>query len=95
MQHPDDQATDAAIEVTIFDLLSRRKDGATICPSDVARVLVADGGPWRGLMPRVRHVAQGLAESGRLRVTRDGVEVDAESRGGPIRLGRPIRQDTD
>jgi hypothetical protein len=95
MPHPVFEVTDSAIEDKIFELLSARKDSATICPSDVARALVVDGEKWRALMPRVRQVAQGLAERGRLRVTRGGVEVDAESRGGPIRLGRPIKRDGD
>ena len=81
--------TPAAIEERIFGLLAARQDGATICPSEVARALVPDGGPWRALMPQVRQVAQGLARGQRLRVTRGGVDVDATSPGGPIRLGRP------
>ena len=39
-------------------------------------------------MPAVRRVAARLVEAGRLRVTRDGSDVDAEAPGGPIRLGR-------
>jgi Protein of unknown function (DUF3253) len=84
-----DQLTEAAIEEKIFDLLSARREGATICPSEVARALQADGDRWRALMPRVRQVAHGLAQDKRLAVTRGGLEVDATSRGGPIRLGRP------
>jgi hypothetical protein len=95
MPHPVFEVTDSAIEDKIFELLATRKEDATICPSDVARALDMASGQWRGLMPRVRHVAKGLAERGRLRVTRGGVEVDAESRGGPIRLGRPIKRDGD
>ncbi|WP_200932603.1 DUF3253 domain-containing protein [Pseudorhodoferax sp. Leaf267] len=80
--------TPAAIEAQIFALLATRRDGATICPSEVARALVPPGGPWRALMPQVRQVAQSLAAHQRLRVTRRGVPVDATSPGGPIRLGR-------
>lgn len=82
---------DAAIEATIFALLAARREGATICPSEVARALVPEGEAWREGMPRVRAVAQGLAESGRLVVTRRRVPVDATSGGGPIRLGRPLK----
>lgn len=85
-----DPVTQGAIEDKIFDLLTQRKRGATICPSEVARALMPDGGRWLGLMPRIRAVAQGLARDHRLSVTRGGVEVDAMSRGGPIRLGRPM-----
>lgn len=42
---------------------------------------------WRALMPLIRDVAGELAQAGRLKVTRAGVEVDATSSGGPIRLG--------
>ncbi len=80
----------ATIEATLFALLAARRAGATLCPSEVARAVAADGESWRELMPRVREVAQGLARSGRLRVTRGGVEVDATIPGGPIRLGRPV-----
>jgi hypothetical protein len=91
--HPDaEQTTQAAIEDTVFGLLATRHDGATICPSEVARALVAHEGRWRELMPQVRQVAQRLAEEHRLDVTRGGVQVDATSRGGPIRLGRPVKR---
>jgi hypothetical protein len=80
--------SDTAIEVTIFELLDARADGATICPSEVARALITGGDDWRGAMPQVRAVARQLASAQRLEVTRRGVEVDATSRGGPIRLGR-------
>lgn len=80
--------TQTAIEEKIFGLLETRRDGATICPSEVARALVSEHGPWRELMPLVRQVAQDLARCNRLTVTRGGVQVDATSRGGPIRLGR-------
>ena len=79
---------DSAITETLFSLLAARAPAATVCPSDVARALAPEDEAWRALMPQVRRVAAGLAAEGRLRVTRGGVEVDAESRGGPIRLGR-------
>jgi len=78
-----------AIEAEVFALLDKRKPGATICPSEVARSLEGDAGPWRELMPQVRAVAQELAQAQRVRVTRGGVAVDATSPGGPIRIGRP------
>ena len=82
--------TDTAIAKLLFALLEARAAKATLCPSDVARALApGDELAWRALMPDVRRVAAGLAVQGRLRVTRRGLEVDAESPGGPIRLGRP------
>lgn len=82
-------AGDPQIEETIFRLLAARQPGKTICPSEVARALVAEEAGWRALMPEVRRVAQGLAEAGRLRVTRGGVDVDVLKEGGAVRLGNP------
>lgn len=83
--------TPTTIEHKIFDLLAARQPGATICPSEVARALVPDGGEWRELMPQIRQVAQHLAAHQRLSVTRGGTPIDATSPGGPIRLGRPAK----
>ena len=69
-------------------LVDARADGATVCPSEVARALAGDDGPWRELMPAVRAAAADMARRGRLSVTRGGRDVDALSAGGPIRLGR-------
>lgn len=81
--------TPAAIEAKIFDMLAARDAAATLCPSEVARALATEEDPWRSWMPRVRQVAQALAQTQRLVVTRGGVPVDALARGGPIRLGLP------
>ena len=78
----------AAVQARIFSLLGERQPGATICPSEVARSFAASGDDWRERMPHIREVAQQLAAAGRLRVTRQGVPVDATAPGGPIRLGR-------
>ncbi|MCZ2495515.1 DUF3253 domain-containing protein [Xylophilus sp. Kf1] len=86
-----ESAPAAVVEAKIFELLAARKGGATICPSEVARALRADEAGWRGLMPQVREVAQSLAQAGRIIVTRGGVEVEATSRGGPVRLGLFLR----
>ncbi|WP_398491402.1 DUF3253 domain-containing protein [Variovorax sp.] len=77
------------IEDQILLLLQARRPGKSICPSEVARVLASKQSEWRELMPEVRRVARRLAESGQLVVTRDGIEVDATSPGGPIRLALP------
>ena len=82
-------ATASAIEAKIFEMLAARDPSSTLCPSEVARALAAVGGAWRPWMPRVRQVAQALAEQQRLVVTRGGVPVDALAGGGPIRLGLP------
>ncbi len=75
----------------IETLVDARVADGTVCPSEVARALAGDDGPWRPLMAAVRTAAAELAQQGRLSVTRRGKEVDALSGGGPIRLGRPRR----
>jgi len=77
------------IAAAIERVVAARADGATVCPSEVARFLAGDDARWRALMPAVRAAAAELARAGRLSVTRGGIEVDAMSPGGPIRLGRP------
>lgn len=82
---------DAEIAAMIDALIAARAPSATICPSEVARALVGDDGPWRASMPAIRQTAAAMAREGRLTVSRGGVVVDAEAGGGPIRLGRPTR----
>jgi len=43
----------------------------------------------RALMPEVRRVAAAMAAAGRPRVTQRGVDVEATTARGAIRLGRP------
>lgn len=81
------------VEAKIFELLSRRQRGSTICPSEVARALAGSEKPWRELMPCIRAVADGLVRHHRLKVTRRGVKVRATDGGGPIRLGYPDDED--
>ena len=86
MTRPD---LDSETAEAIFALLDRRRGDATICPSEVARAMHAEEPDWRAAMPHIKQVAAALASRGLLRVTRRGEEVDATSKGGPIRLGRP------
>lgn len=73
----------------ILRQLSRRAVDSSICPSQVARALQSDEGAWRELMPQVRDAAAALRDSGRLRITRGGVDVPGdELNRGAIRLVR-------
>ena len=72
--------TDDDIAAVLRGLAAERA-GRTFCPSEAARRLSDD---WRPLMARVRAVAAGLDD---LTATQGGVEVDAASARGPIRLG--------
>lgn len=89
------RVTAQAIETRIFALLNMRAHDSTLCPSEVARSLATDDGPWRTLMPQIRQVAKALADAHQLRVTRSGVEVDATDGGGPLRLGWPVGRGED
>ena len=80
---------DHVIADMIGELLSARDATSSICPSEVARALASDEAAWRALMPDVRRVAAKLASQGKLRVTRGNDIVDAQSKGGPIRLRQP------
>lgn len=77
----------ADIEAAIAALLARRAPGRTICPSEAARALDADG--WRARMDAVRAVAFAMADRGELEVTQRGEVVDGRTARGPIRLRRP------
>ncbi|UJA22008.1 DUF3253 domain-containing protein [Thermoleophilia bacterium SCSIO 60948] len=74
----------------IRDELARRRDGATICPSDAARALGGDEG-FRELMPLVRDAAREMVRDGELEVTQRGEVVDIDTARGPIRL-RPAER---
>lgn len=76
----------ADIEAAIDGLLARRAPGRTICPSEAARALDAQG--WRSRMDLVRDVAFAMADRGELEVTQRGAVVDGRTARGPIRLRR-------
>lgn len=75
---------DVALEDTIRALLSERARGATICPSEAARVVDPDG--WRGLMEPARAAARRLVDAGVVEITQSGRVVDPSSAKGPIRV---------
>jgi hypothetical protein len=82
------------IEAAIIDLLARRGVDSTICPSEAARALTAPGSAdaWRALMPRVRDVAQAMADREWLQITQRGLPVARSGlHHGAIRLRRGPR----
>ncbi|TFV86619.1 DUF3253 domain-containing protein [Blastococcus sp. CT_GayMR16] len=78
---------DARLERTIDALLDRRRDGASICPSEAARAVDPEG--WRELMPAARDAAGRLAAAGTAEVTQGGEVVDVATARGPVRVRRP------
>jgi hypothetical protein len=69
-------------------LLAKRAADATICPSEVARVLAAAAGEadWRGAMPAVHAAVDALVAEGLVRLSWKGAAMPV--REGPYRIGR-------
>jgi hypothetical protein len=76
----------AEARTATLSLLARGADGATVCPSEVARV-VAGGADWRGEMAAVHAAVDGLLAQGLVRLSWKG--SDMAVRDGPYRIGRP------
>ena len=77
---------DTALETTILSLLGARARGATICPSEAARVVDPEG--WRELMEPARAAARRLVVAGSVEITQGGRVVDPSTCKGPIRIRR-------
>jgi Protein of unknown function (DUF3253) len=78
--------TEPALEQAVLDLLARRAEGATVCPSEAARSV--GGVDWRPLMEPARQAAARLVERGEVDVTQGGEVVDPATARGPIRIRR-------
>jgi hypothetical protein len=68
-------------------LLGRCAPGATVCPSEVARVIAAAAGreDWRGEMAGVHAAVDALVAEGMVRLSWKGVAMAV--REGPYRIG--------
>lgn len=73
----------------ILSLVAARK-GKTICPTEAARLVGADG--WRRVLPLIRQTAVHLARSGQISIYRHNKPVDPTSFRGVYRLGPPAPQ---
>jgi len=83
-----DEIPPADPRATTLALLARRAEGATVCPSEVARALAAASGTedWRGEMAAVHEAVDALAAEGAVRLSWKG---EARAVGaGPYRIGR-------
>ena len=70
---------------SILALLRARREGATICPSEVARAL--EPSRWRALMPRVREVAATMAAAGEVELRQRGRALSPfDEVRGPLRI---------
>lgn len=82
-EEPSDEGLRDRLAATIRTLL-RHRDTGTICPSDAARVVGADG--WRAVVPTAREVVRTL-EGQDMVVARQGDErVDVREARGPVRI---------
>lgn len=79
------RTVDRRLGDTILDLLDARSRGATICPSEAAKVVGGD--EWRPLMEPARAAARRLTAEGRTVITQHGRRVDPSTAKGPIRIG--------
>lgn len=75
---------DERLSAEIIRLLTERAAGATICPSEAARSIGADG--WSELMEPARAAARRLVADGVVDITQGGVVVDPSTAKGPIRI---------
>lgn len=71
------------IDAAIRALLRGRHDGATICPSEPARI--ADGRAWRRLLPSVRARAVDLARAGEIVILRGRQPASGDLTAGVLR----------
>ncbi|MET0297214.1 MAG: DUF3253 domain-containing protein [Microbacterium sp.] len=74
----------ARLETAIRDLLAARAATSTICPSDAARAVDAEG--WRDLMDDAREAARRLVAAGEVEITQGGEVVELSTARGPIRI---------
>ncbi|WP_019179389.1 DUF3253 domain-containing protein [Microbacterium yannicii] len=85
-----EESADRRLEAAILDLLDRRAASSSICPSDAARAVAAEG-DWRPLMEPARQAAQRLVQSGDVEITQGGDVVELSDVRGPIRIRRRRR----
>jgi hypothetical protein len=86
------RAVDDALESAITGLLEARAGGATICPSEAARLVAheqgVDGDGWRDLMEPARAAARRLVAAGDVEIVQRGLVVDPSTAKGAIRIRR-------
>ena len=75
------------LEAKILEMLGRRADGATLCPSEVARFVAPDD--WRVKMSAVHAATDKLVSRGEISLSWKGEPMPR--RIGPYRIGRPSR----
>lgn len=69
-------------------LLAARAEDATVCPSEVARVVAGEGGAWRKAMPKIHAAVDALVNEGAVRLSWKGRPL--AMRAGPYRIARGV-----
>lgn len=91
-RHRGVRKVDQALESAITTLLDERARGATICPSEAARLVAHDQGidddRWRNLMEPARAAARRLVAAGQVEIMQRGRVVDQSAAKGAIRIRR-------
>lgn len=72
--------------MAILALLGERAEGATICPSEAARLIAGPQGDWRAEMEAVHAAADALLASGAIALSWRG--EPKQKRRGPYRIAR-------
>ena len=67
-------------------LLAARAEDATVCLSEVARVVAGEDGAWREAMPDVHAAVDALVDAGAVRLSWKGRALAV--RAGPYRIAR-------
>lgn len=75
---------DERLEEAILALLEDGANGASICPSEAARLESPEA--WRELMEPARRAARRLVAKGAALITQSGRTVDPSTAKGPIRI---------
>ena len=70
----------------ILALLGQRAEGATICPSEAARLVAGPHGNWRAEMERVHAATDALVAEGAIALSWKGEAK--QKRRGPYRIAR-------
>jgi hypothetical protein len=89
---------DLELDLAITTLLDQRAGGATICPSEAARLVANRNGleddQWRDLMEPARAAARRLVAAGEVEIVQQGHVVDPSTAKGAIRIRRRGPGDT-
>lgn len=97
MTHGDMPAPSDDPRIAALELLDRRSDQATICPSEVARAIASKAGAdptgqaWRAMMPVVHAAIDQMVDDGLIELSWKGKSMP--SRSGPYRICRAHHED--